>query len=147
MQNIPFVAGAQQAELGAAILARFQQNVYQVQPMSDRMGMRLRGAALHVASQALSSREKVKETVALCKQNGLNNIFVVVWNRGMTMYPSDVVNEYIGIKQDPKFNGRDPIKEMIEEGHKAGLKVHAWFEFGFSYSYKDSTALWLQIRL
>ena len=98
----------------------------------------------NVASQALSSREKVKETVALCKQNGLNNIFVVVWNRGMTMYPSDVVNEYIGIKQDPKFNGRDPIKEMIEEGHKAGLKVHAWFEFGFSYSYKDSTALWLQ---
>ncbi|WP_164852284.1 biotin-dependent carboxyltransferase family protein [Rheinheimera riviphila] len=55
MQNIPFVAGAQQAELGAAILARFQQNVYQVQPMSDRMGMRLRGAALPVASQALLS--------------------------------------------------------------------------------------------
>ncbi len=98
----------------------------------------------NVASQALSSREKIKETVALCKQNGLNNIFVVVWNRGMTMYPSDVVNEYIGIRQDPKFNDRDPIKEMIEEGHKAGLKVHAWFEFGFSYSYKDSNALWLQ---
>jgi len=55
MQNIPFVAGAQQAELGAAILTRFQQNVYQVQPMSDRMGMRLRGAALPVASQALLS--------------------------------------------------------------------------------------------
>lgn len=55
MQNIPFVAGAQQAELGADTLTRFQQNVYQVQPMSDRMGMRLQGAALPVASQALLS--------------------------------------------------------------------------------------------
>ena len=55
MQNIPFVAGAQQVELGATILVRFQQNVYQVQPMSDRMGMRLKGAALPVASQTLLS--------------------------------------------------------------------------------------------
>jgi biotin-dependent carboxylase-like uncharacterized protein len=55
MQNIPFVAGAQSAELGTAVLQQFQQQLYQVQPNSDRMGMRLRGAGLPVASQALLS--------------------------------------------------------------------------------------------
>ena len=55
MQNIPFVAGAQSAELGAAVLQKFQHQLYQVQPNSDRMGMRLRGAALPVSSQALLS--------------------------------------------------------------------------------------------
>ncbi|MBU1436293.1 MAG: biotin-dependent carboxyltransferase family protein [Gammaproteobacteria bacterium] len=55
MQNIPFVVGAQQAELGAEMLEKFQSTIYQMLPMSDRMGMRLRGAALAVASQAMLS--------------------------------------------------------------------------------------------
>jgi allophanate hydrolase len=55
MQNIPFVTGAQHVELGEQTLAQFQANIYQVQPMSDRMGMRLHGAALPVASQSLIS--------------------------------------------------------------------------------------------
>lgn len=55
MQNIPFVAGAQQRELGAVVFRRFLQQVYQVQPMSDRMGMRLQGAALPVAPQPMLS--------------------------------------------------------------------------------------------
>ena len=98
----------------------------------------------NVASDALVSREKVRETVALCKSYGLNNIYVVVWNKGMTMYPSEVVDRYVGIRQDPKYGSFDPIKEIVEEGHKAGLKVHAWFEFGFSYTYGDSSSVWLQ---
>ena len=55
MQNIPFVTGAQLIELGDDTLAQFQANIYQVQPMSDRMGMRLQGAALPVTSQSLLS--------------------------------------------------------------------------------------------
>jgi uncharacterized lipoprotein YddW (UPF0748 family) len=98
----------------------------------------------NVASNALSSREKIKETVRLCKENGLNHIFVVTWNKGLTLYPSEVLKAKIGIAQDPFFSGRDPIQEIIEEGHAVGLKVHAWFEFGFSYGYKDSTTIWNQ---
>ncbi len=55
MQNIPFVTGAQLKELGDDTLAQFQANIYQVKPMSDRMGMRLQGATLPVASQSLLS--------------------------------------------------------------------------------------------
>lgn len=99
----------------------------------------------NVASAAMHSPEKVKETVSLCRKNGLTDIFVVVWNDGVTLYPSEVAHKYIGIRQDTIFHGFDPIKAFVEEGHKAGLRVHAWFEFGFSYAYKDSSANgWLQ---
>ena len=98
----------------------------------------------NVASEALISERNIKETVANCKKNGLNSIFVVVWNRGVTMYPSKLLEKYIGIKQDTIYKGFDPIKCIVKEGHKAGLKVFAWFEFGFSYAYKDSNSIWLE---
>lgn len=93
----------------------------------------------NVASDAMRSPEKVRESVAHCKRNGLTDIFVVVWNRGYTMYPSKVVKQYIGVAQDPVYKGFDPLKAFVEEGHAAGLRVHAWFEFGFSYAYQDSS--------
>lgn len=98
----------------------------------------------NVASDALSSKEKIRETVQRCKQHGLNTIYVVTWNKGVTMYPSPVVEKYIGIKQDPKYKNFDPIKEIIAQGHAAGLRVIGWFEFGFSYDYGDSTGVWMQ---
>jgi len=36
------------------------------------------------------------------------------------------------------------LQEMIEEAHKQGMKVHAWFEFGFSYGYKDTSSSWFK---
>ncbi|MBK6827260.1 MAG: family 10 glycosylhydrolase [Chitinophagaceae bacterium] len=53
----------------------------------------------NVASNALLSKKNIKEVVANCKKNGLNSIFVVVWNGGVTMYPSKIAEKYIGIKQ------------------------------------------------
>jgi len=96
----------------------------------------------NVASDALLSEANVKKTVALCKEKGLNSIFVVVWNGGVTMYPSKLVKKYIGIAQDTVYKGFDPIRCMVDEAHRQGLKVHAWFEFGFSYAYQDSNSVW-----
>lgn len=98
----------------------------------------------NVASDALYSKEKVAETVQRCKDFGLNTIYVVTWNNGVTMYPSEVVKKYIGVAQDPRYKGFDPIAEMIEQGHKAGLRVIGWFEYGFAYDYNDTSSLWLQ---
>lgn len=98
----------------------------------------------NVASEALRTPEKVKETVELCRKKGINTLYVVVWNKGRTMYPSAVVERYIGVRQDPVYGNFDPIKAIVAKGHAAGLQVHAWFEFGFSYDYRDSTGLWMQ---
>ncbi|ANE49987.1 glycoside hydrolase family 10 protein [Flavisolibacter tropicus] len=98
----------------------------------------------NVASNALRTKKDIRETVQLCKSYGLNTLYVVVWNKGVTMYPSDVVERYIGIKQDSVYKGFDPIKEVITEGHKAGLKIFAWFEYGFAYDYNDTNSVWLK---
>lgn len=97
----------------------------------------------NVGSNALRSEKNIIEAVANCKKNGLNHIFVVVWNGGVTLYPSQVLQDYIGLRQDTVYKNFDPIACIVKEAHKAGLKVHAWFEFGFSYSYKDSSSPWL----
>ncbi|MEN9919409.1 MAG: hypothetical protein RL662_1845, partial [Bacteroidota bacterium] len=93
----------------------------------------------NVASDALHSRTKIQETVAICKNSGITDIYVVTWNRGRTLYPSQLMQTEYNQPIMEKFAGRDPLQEMIEEGHKAGLKVHAWFEFGFATSYQDPT--------
>ncbi len=99
----------------------------------------------NVASDAMLTPENVRKTVINCKNNGLTDIFVVVWNGGVTMYPSKVLKQYIGKEQSAVFKGFDPLKAFVEEGHKLGLRVHAWFEFGASYAYKDSSANgWLE---
>jgi len=89
----------------------------------------------NVASNALDSYDNIKTTVALCKKSGITDIFVVVWNKGRTLYPSEIMNREFGIPIMEGFAGRDPLKEMITEAHAVNLKVHAWFEYGFAASY------------
>lgn len=93
----------------------------------------------NVASEALYSRENIIEAVAKCDEMGINTIFMVTWNKAMTMYRSEIMKNFTGVEIDPVLDfgntGRDPLQEMIEEAHKRGIKVFAWFEFGFSSSY------------
>jgi uncharacterized lipoprotein YddW (UPF0748 family) len=92
----------------------------------------------NVASDALDSRENIRRCVQTCKRAGINNIYMVTWNRGYTMYPSEVMQRRFGYTIDPKYSNRDVLQEMIEEAHRENIKVHAWFEFGFASAYKDT---------
>jgi len=92
----------------------------------------------NTASTALDSRENIKETVTQCKAAGINNIFMVVYNNTRTLYPSKVMQNLIGVSIQEKFAGRDPLQELIEEAKLQNIKVHAWFEYGFSSSYSAS---------
>ncbi len=92
----------------------------------------------NTASTALDSRANIKETVTRCKSAGINNIFMVVYNNTRTLYPSKVMQNLIGVSIQEKFAGRDPLKELIEEAKLQNIKVHAWFEYGFSSSYSAS---------
>ena len=96
----------------------------------------IRGAWITTtASTALDNRDNIRQMVNTCKAAGINHLFVVVYNNARTTYPSNVMNNLIGKPILERFAGRDPLQECIEEGHAAGLKVHAWFEYGFSSSY------------
>jgi len=98
----------------------------------------------NVASNALKSEANIQQVVDQCVRHGLNTICMVVWNAGKTMYPSALTEKYVGIRQDSTYRGFDPLKTMIEKAHAKGMKVYAWFEYGFAYAYKDSNTIWLQ---
>ncbi|MBK9291853.1 MAG: family 10 glycosylhydrolase [Bacteroidetes bacterium] len=102
----------------------------------------------NVASDALYTPENVRQAVQKCHELGLNTIFVVTWNKAMTMYRSQVMKELTGYEIDPQLDpegiGRDPLQEVIDEARKYGIKVIAWFEFGFSSSYGENGGILLQ---
>lgn len=93
----------------------------------------------NVASDALYSRAGIERAVALCDDLGINSIFVVTWNKGQTLYPSAVMERVTGTAMDPALDphrlGRDPLRELIDVAHARGIKVFAWFEFGFAASH------------
>ncbi|MEN1678669.1 MAG: family 10 glycosylhydrolase [Planctomycetota bacterium] len=91
-----------------------------------------------VGSEAMLSRDGLRQVVTRCKRVGLNTIFVVTWNRGYTLYPSQVMQREFGVSIDPRLAGRDPLAELVEEAHAQGIRVVAWFEFGFSCSYRQA---------
>jgi len=90
---------------------------------------------------ALYSKKNVEEAVAKMDSLGFNTIFMVTWNKAMTMYRSNIMKKFTGHEIDPDLDpdqtGRDPLQEVIDEAHKRDIKVFAWFEFGFSASYKE----------
>jgi len=92
----------------------------------------------NVGSDVLLSRTNIRKAVMLAKQSGLNTLCVVTWNKGYTMYKSPTLKKYFGVEIDPIYKDRDPLEEFIEEAHKEGIKVIAWFEFGFASAYGDA---------
>jgi uncharacterized lipoprotein YddW (UPF0748 family) len=90
----------------------------------------------NIASDVLFSKSNIEKAVQLCDSLGFNHIFVVTWNDATTTYPSKVMKNLIGVEIQPELKGRDPLKELIDAAHRKNIKVHAWFEFGFSCSYK-----------
>lgn len=107
----------------------------------------IRGAwVTTTASTALNSRTDIKTTVATFKAAGMNHIFVVVYNNARTIYPSTVMQNLTGKRQLEAFQGRDPLQEMIDEAHSAGMKVHAWFEYGFASSFSASGGSIIQAK-
>ncbi len=90
----------------------------------------------NVDSNVLNSKANIIKAVNYCSELGINTIFVVTWNKTMTTYPSKIMKNLTGVEIDTLFTGRDPLRELIEAAHKKNIKVFAWFEFGFSSSYK-----------
>lgn len=96
----------------------------------------------NVDSRVLDSRASIAEAMDFLALCGFNVVYPVVWNQGVTLYPSDLMEREFGVRIDPRFAGRDPLAEMIVEAHRVGLEVVPWFEYGFSSSYnKDGGPL------
>ncbi|WP_373543299.1 glycoside hydrolase family 10 protein [Chamaesiphon sp.] len=101
----------------------------------------------NVDSDVLFTRDRLATAIKDLRSLNFNTIYPVVWNWGYTTYPSKVAKRVVGSSFMPKksagllinrelrrtegLEGRDVLKEMVTQGHKQGIAVIPWFEFGF----------------
>lgn len=95
----------------------------------------IRGVWLtNVASGVLFTPWGVKRAMHQLSQLNFNTVYPVVWNRGRTFYPSAIAKEVTGKAEEPLLKlahlGQDVLAEIIEQGHRQGLRIIPWFEYG-----------------
>lgn len=83
-------------------------------------------------SDVLESKENIAAAMEFLQQKGFNVVFPVVWNRGYTLYHSDVMERYGFPKIAEYFAERnfDPFATLLEQAHARNLAVIPWFECG-----------------
>ena len=88
-------------------------------------------------SQVLESQPNIAQAMEFLQQMGFNLVFPVVWNRGYTLFPSQVMKDYGFPGIDPFYEEqqRDPLAEIIKEAHQRNIAVIPWFEYGFAASH------------
>jgi uncharacterized lipoprotein YddW (UPF0748 family) len=79
---------------------------------------------LWVARWSITSPEACTNIVASAATHHFNTLFVQARGRGDAYYHSDL--EPRGQALNGKPSSFDPLSLMVSEGHKRGLKVHAW---------------------
>jgi uncharacterized lipoprotein YddW (UPF0748 family) len=104
----------------------------------------IRGVWLtNIDSDVLFSLDNIKEALKKLKKLKFNTIYPTVWQGGLTLYPSEIVDSSIRSLINPvdaklllvnpsiaTSEKRDMLKEIVDVGHENGFRVIPWFEFG-----------------
>ena len=84
-----------------------------------------------LARDSLVSKDTIALAMNLAASNNFNVVYVNAWSRGYPLWRSQVFSNETGLNIDPTFSTRDVMAEAIAEGHRVGLHVVAWMEYGF----------------
>ncbi len=77
-----------------------------------------------------ASEKVIRERVRYYKSKGFNTIIHGVWGNACTMYKSEVMQQTLGYKSCPNLFRDKWLDWLIDEAHKQGMEVHAYFEKG-----------------
>jgi uncharacterized lipoprotein YddW (UPF0748 family) len=77
-----------------------------------------------------TNERTIRERVRQYKNQGFNAIIHGVWGNGCTMYHSQVMQEKLGFRSCPNKFQPQWLDWLIDEAHKQGMEVHAYFEKG-----------------
>jgi uncharacterized lipoprotein YddW (UPF0748 family) len=116
--------------LGIGLTAETWPNWAQSTPKAEIRGVWM----TNIDSDVLFDRAQLSNAVETLAQLNFNTLYPAVWNWGYTQYPSPVMQGAIGATIDPRpagLQGRDPLAELVQQGHQRKLAVIPWFEFGF----------------
>lgn len=77
-----------------------------------------------------ASEQAIRDRVRYYRKQGMNTIIHGVWGNGCTMYNSTVMQQTFGYKSCPNQFQDQWLDWLIDEAHKQGMQVHAYFEKG-----------------
>ncbi|MDX2244793.1 MAG: family 10 glycosylhydrolase, partial [Leptolyngbyaceae cyanobacterium bins.302] len=77
-----------------------------------------------------ASEQMIRDRVRYYRSQGINTIIHGVWGNGCTMYNSDVMQQTFGFKSCPNQFQEQWLDWLIDEAHRQGMQVHAYFEKG-----------------
>ncbi|MBX2862936.1 MAG: family 10 glycosylhydrolase [Leptolyngbyaceae cyanobacterium MAG.088] len=77
-----------------------------------------------------ASEQMIRDRVRYYKAQGINTIIHGVWGNGCTMYQSDVMQKTFGMESCPNEFQAPWLDWLIDEAHKQGMEIHAYFEKG-----------------
>jgi uncharacterized lipoprotein YddW (UPF0748 family) len=77
-----------------------------------------------------ANEQMIRSRVRYYRQQGINTIIQGVWGNGCTMYNSNVMQQTFGYKSCPNQFQEQWLEWLIDEAHKQGMQVHAYFEKG-----------------
>ena len=97
----------------------------------------------NVDSRVMNSRTNLAAGLERLARLGFNTIYPAVWQRGFTLYPSQVAQELTGelVLSNSPFVGRDLLAEIIELAQPFNIQVIPWFEYGLMVPPQSSIAL------
>ncbi len=86
----------------------------------------------NVDSQVMNSRDNLAVGLSQLAELGFNTIYPAVWQRGYTLYPSDVARGLTcaAVLPNSPFIDRDVLAELIELAQPLNIRVIPWFEYG-----------------
>lgn len=91
----------------------------------------IRGIYLSRYQVTGDTKEKtIRDRVRYYKAQGINTIIHGVWGNGCPMYNSEVMQKTFSMPSCPNAFQEDWLDWMIDEAHKQGMQVHAYFEKG-----------------
>jgi uncharacterized lipoprotein YddW (UPF0748 family) len=77
-----------------------------------------------------TDEQTIRNRVRYYRDRGINTIIHGVWGNGCTMYQSEVTNKLLNQKSCPNQFHNKWLDWTIDEAHKNGMQVHAYFEKG-----------------
>jgi uncharacterized lipoprotein YddW (UPF0748 family) len=77
-----------------------------------------------------ADEQTIRQRVRYYHDRGINTIIHGVWGNGCTMYNSEVMQQMLGAKSCPNQFQDRWLEWTIDEAHKQGMQVHAYFEKG-----------------
>ena len=77
-----------------------------------------------------ASEKEIRDRVRRYKASGINTIIHGVWGNGCPMYKSEVMQQRFGMDSCPNAFNENWLDWLIDEAHKNGMQVHAYFEKG-----------------